>query len=129
MGKLRAIRLSNDMEALIQDYAAFKDVDVSKAIRELITEGFIRASHVGQLDRLMTGLREKNPDPLQDMINCEKCGKVDGLQVYHIDGNIRNLDPKNLVIICKDCYPSLTRFLLRYDPRERFTAWFLNINV
>ena len=118
------VRLPKSLFKLIKFYVDYYGTDRSKAVRELLLEGLVRTSYIGLLERLTENLRNKHPDPMMDQHECEKCNRKTKLRIYHIDGNVRNLEPKNLIILCEDCQIGLRRFIQKYDPKERFVAWY-----
>ena len=117
-------RLPKKLLKLIDFYVDYYGTDRSKAVRELLLEGLVRTSYIGLLERLAETLRNEHPDPMTSQRKCEKCGGENVLGIYHIDGNVRNLEAKNLIILCKDCQIGLRRFIQKYDPKERFVAWY-----
>ncbi|WP_138501767.1 HNH endonuclease signature motif containing protein [Spirosoma lacussanchae] len=38
---------------------------------------------------------------------CQECGTASGLEVHHIDRNIKNNDPENLQTLCRSCHMKL----------------------
>lgn len=124
MGKTKPIpvRLSENSNNLVRTYAAFKDISISKALRELIKEGLYKKAHVGLLKRLEEDFSKRNP--LVHMNGCDKCNSHKDVRIYHIDGNIRNFIPQNLALLCVPCVKQLKEFMQKYNPREKFVTWF-----
>jgi len=120
--KVIPVRLSENLYTLIGDYASFLDISKSEALREIIKEGLLRKSYVGLTIRWQKQASKR--DPMIEMIECEKCSNNQNLKLYHIDGNIRNLNPENLVILCEKCIADLHKFMRDYNPKEKFAAWF-----
>jgi Zn ribbon nucleic-acid-binding protein len=55
--------------------------------------------------------------------NCEHCGFVatmpdKQLNVYHVDGNLKNIDRVNLRTVCLNCQPLLYQERLPWKPAE-----------
>lgn len=121
-GKNRSIRLGNKLEDLMDKYAAFVGSDRSKVIREILTEGlFQRTKHV-QFQRLQDYLAKREAFTLLE--KCEKCGSFKSLGIYHIDGNIDNNVPNNLITLCVPCLALFEKFKLKWDIKEKFVEWF-----
>lgn len=114
-------RVSPKLYKLIIEYAAFRDIDKSKAIREILMEGLIKMTGIGMLKRLQEQLRDKDPKSFLDQ--CEKCGSREELGIQHIDGNIYNLNSENQICLCRNCKRNLEKFM-RKNPEERFAIWF-----
>lgn len=117
------VRLSDNVRNMISDYAAFFDVSMSQALREIIKEGLMRKTHLGLLKKWQEKVRHRNP-MLSMGGKCDKCRLGEDLKIRHIDGNIRNFDTENLAVLCEDCVRKLNRSLQKYNPKEKFAAWF-----
>jgi len=124
--KVIPVRLAEDLANMIADYAAFFDMNRSEALREIIKEGLLRKAYVGLLKRWQIKNRSRNP--ILNAVKCDKCDAIEGLKIYHIDRNIRNTDPDNLVILCEGCIVRLEKFIKKYNPKEKFAAWFFFTN-
>jgi len=121
--RIVATRISNDLYNLIGDYASLLGVSNSEVLRELIREGLLKKSYLELIKRWQKKIEDR--DPMLEMRICEKCGKESNeLKLYHIDGNVRNLNPENLAILCEDCLNNLHKFIQKYNPKEEFAAWF-----
>jgi 5-methylcytosine-specific restriction endonuclease McrA len=116
------VRLSDNLYNLIKDYASFLGVSNSEALRDLIREGLLKKSYLGLIKRWQE--KAKKRDPFIEMRKCEKCGNKEQLKLYHIDGNVRNMTPENLVILCEACINKLQKSMREYNPKEKFAAWF-----
>lgn len=121
------VRLPENLHRLVKEYASFLGISNSEALREVIREGLLRKSYIGLIKRWQE--KAKNRDPFTNMVRCEKCGsKEEKLSLYHIDGNVRNLTPENLVILCSGCIACLQKSMRNYNPKEKFAAWFFYEN-
>jgi len=49
----------------------------------------------------------------RDRYTCQICGKEPSIYCHHIDYNKKNCDPKNLIILCRNCH-SKTNFKREY---------------
>jgi len=126
MGKNKVIpvRMSATLYNHISDFAAFYNLKKSEALRIVIKEGLLRKSYIGLIKRWQEKIKHRDP-LITNVTNCEKCGrKESNLKLYHINGNIRNLNPENLVVLCNGCLANFQRFVQRYNPSEKFAAWF-----
>ena len=82
-----------------------------------------RCNHCQRLDR-----REKPPQPrwrgsgYQKKRDCDRCHfrarYQDQLMVYHVDGDLRNNDLRNLKTICRNCAVEITRLDLPWRPGD-----------
>lgn len=124
--KVIPLRLAEDLVNIITDYAAFFGLNRSEALREIIKEGLLRKAYIGMLKRWQYKNRARNP--ILNAVKCDKCNGIDDLKIYHIDRNIRNTDPDNLVILCDRCIIRLENFIKKYNPKEKFAAWFFFTN-
>ena len=124
MGKTKPIpvRLNENLNNLVRTYASFKEISVSKALRELIREGLYRKAYAGLLQRIQDDFSKRNP--LVKMNGCDKCGSHKDVKIYHIDRNIRNFTPENLALLCTECVKQLIEFMQKYNPKEKFVMWF-----
>jgi endo-1,4-beta-D-glucanase Y len=116
------VRLSDNLYNLVKDYASFLGVSDSEALRELIREGLLRKSYIGLMARWEEKAKKRNP--LEEMTECEKCSSKLNLKLYHIDGNVRNMSPENIVILCEPCLVKLQKYMCEYSPKKKFAAWF-----
>ena len=116
------VRLSKNLRNIVDDYAEFRGLSRSEALRELIREGLYHKAHVGLLKRLQEKFAKRNP--MMKMNGCDKCGSHKKTVIYHIDGNIRNFASENLGILCTGCVKKLLKFIQAYSPKEKFITWF-----
>lgn len=126
MGKTKVIpvRMSVTLYNYISDFAAFYNLKKSEGLRILIKEGLLKKSYIGLIKQWQEKIKYRDP-LISNVKNCEKCGRIkENLKFYHIDGNIRNLNPENLIILCDGCLTNLQRFIQKYNPIEKFAAWF-----
>jgi len=118
-------RITITLNNLLKEYSAFTNKSKSRIIREFIEEGLIKYAHIGLLKRW-----GKNREFVKNWMQnpnkwvCEKCKYIKDVKIYHIDGNIYNTDPENIVFLCEPCLINLQRFTRKYNPKEKFAAWF-----
>lgn len=112
--------MDNELHNLITDYAAFTDMDLSKTIRELIIEGLMVKSQA----KMFSVWHEKNKNRVLQLDKCDKCGTIENLQFYHIDGDINNFNSDNIAVICNGDLRKLQKSIMKYNPREKFIRWF-----
>jgi hypothetical protein len=115
-----SLRMEDELFNLIVDYAEFIDVDLSKVMRELLREGLMIKT---QAKLLLTWHEKIKNRPLK-LDKCDKCGAIENLQFYHIDGDINNFTPENIAIICNGDLRKLQKTIMKYNPREKFIRWF-----
>lgn len=115
-----SLRMDEELYRLIDEYAAFIERDVSKVMRELLSEGLMVKS---QAKLFLTWKERVNGRPLQ-LTECDKCGVRENLSYYHIDGNIDNFATENIAVICNGDLRKLQKSIMRYNPREKFIRWF-----
>lgn len=116
------VRLDLKLYNFIRDYALLVDISNSEALREILKAGIIKKGHIGTLKRWEEKIKYRNP--MLTLDTCDKCANHDNLMIYHIDGNVRNLKPENLAILCQNCVKKLNCFIRKYDPKDKFAAWF-----
>jgi hypothetical protein len=114
------IRMNDELFNLIKTYAAFMDKDLSKVTRELLTEGLMVKS---QAKLFLTWKEKVKYRPLR-LDKCDKCGVIDNLSYYHINGDVDNFDTENVAVICNGDLRKLQKSIMRYNPREKFIRWF-----
>jgi hypothetical protein len=115
-----SVKMDDELFNLITDYSAFIDLDLSKTIRELIREGLM----VKAQNKLLLNWNKKTINKPLILDKCDKCGTIETLQYYHIDGNIDNFNRDNIAIICNQDLRKLQKSILKYNPREKFLRWF-----
>jgi predicted DNA-binding protein len=122
--KNTSIRLGDELEDLIGQYAAFMGKNRSKVIREVLAEGLFQKTKGAQFQRLEEYLQDREAFTLFD--KCEKCGSTGNLSMYHIDGDINNNASKNIVTLCIPCMALFEKFRLRQNIKEKFIEWFFS---
>jgi hypothetical protein len=122
--KNTSIRLGDEMEILINQYAAFIGSDRSKVIRDVLTEGLFQKTKYLQFERLKDFLSKRQVFSVLE--KCEKCGTTESLVIFHIDGNVKNIASDNLVTLCKTCLISFEVFRLKQNIKEKFVEWFFS---
>lgn len=101
MNSKNEMHLYDIMKPQLRDFVLFKMLKYSnwdeykKNIQKLNARA--RYTH-GFTDKL------KHEIKLRDKNTCQKCGKMDDLDVHHIDGDRLNNNPKNLITLCKKCH-------------------------
>lgn len=122
--KVIPVRMDAKMHELVSEYAILFGMNKSEALREIIKEGLITKSHVGLLKNWQRKAIQRNPK--LEVTNCEKdgCERTNDLIFYHIDGNIMNWRKDNIAVLCKPCVIRLQDFIQKYNPKEKFAAWF-----
>lgn len=91
-----------------------------------IKEGLVKHAHIGMLKRW----EETRNHHIKKMLNnpnkwtCEKCKSREKVAIYYIDGDITNTTPENIVFLCNRCLMNLQKFSRKFDPKEKFAAWF-----
>jgi Arc/MetJ-type ribon-helix-helix transcriptional regulator len=117
-----SIRLGDKLEELIEQYAIFMNKKRSTVIREGLTEWLFERTKFLQFERMKEYLSKRNS--LTFMTSCEKCGSVDNLIIFHLDGNVKNTTSENLVTLCKPCLTKFEIFRLKHNMLEKFIEWF-----
>jgi len=127
--ELISLRLSKTLNDRLMEYSLFVDVTKSEIIREFIKEGLIKHAHIGMLKRWQISRKYVN-DFMEHRRKwvCEKCGYNKDVKIYHIDRDVTNTSPDNIVFLCKFCVNKLDRFMRKYDPQEKFAAWFFFVD-
>ena len=115
-----SLRMDDELYRLIEQYAAFINMDFSKVTRELLTEGLMVKSQA----KLFLTWKERVKDRPLLLDKCDKCGVIENLSYYHIDGNIDDFTTENIAIICNGDLRKLQKSIMRYNPREKFIRWF-----
>jgi len=115
-----SLRMEDELYNLITDYAAFIESDISKVLRDLLREGLM----VKVQAKLFMSWHDRIKNRPLRLDKCDKCGAIENLQFYHIDGNISNFNSDNIAIICNGDLRKLQKSLLQYNPREKFIRWF-----
>jgi predicted DNA-binding protein len=122
--KNTSIRLGDNLEDLINQYAAFTGRKRSAVVREGLTEWLMDRTKYIQFERMKDYLKKR--DSLTFMNSCEKCGSQENLVIFHIDGNVNNTGSENLVTLCKGCLVSFEVFRLKTNVKEKFIMWFFS---
>jgi hypothetical protein len=115
-----SLRMDDELYRLIDELSAFLELDISKVMRELLTEGLMVKSQA----KLFLTWKERVKDRPLRLDKCDKCGATENLSYYHIDDNIDNFEPENVAIICNGDLRKLQKSIMRYNPREKFIRWF-----
>ena len=118
-------RITKTLDKILKEYCAFTNKSKSKVIREFVKESLIKHAHIGLLkqwgeDREFIKEWLNNPDKWL----CEKCDYNKNVKIYHIDGDINNVSPENIAFLCEPCLKNLQRFIRKFNPKEKFAAWF-----
>lgn len=101
MSSKNKMHLFDIMKPQLRDFVLFKILKYSnwdeyrKNIQKL--NALARYTH-GFTDKLKREIK------LRDKNTCQKCGKMNDLDVHHIDGDRLNNNPKNLITLCKKCH-------------------------
>ena len=111
-------RADKTLKELIENYAAFNEIDKSKAIRELVKQG-LTIKIYNYLERNWKKTVESRKENI-----CDKCKKETNGQIYHINGNINDFTEENIMFICNKCVRDLNKSLRNYNIKERFFKWF-----
>lgn len=116
-----SLRMEDELYNMIIDYAGFVGIDASKALRELLKEGLMKKLTSKLFSSWQEKIEKRNPFNFE---YCDKCGTTSDLQFYHIDGDINNFESNNITVICKGCLRKLQKYIMQYNPREKFLRWF-----
>jgi len=115
------LRIDKKMKKFIREYALYKRMTLSEAVRIFVREGALIHSYAGLLMEIQNRLKGRDWTKVKC---CEKCGSGDEIGYYHIDGNPTNLKPENIICLCRRCLNGLNRFLRDYDKTKRFVEWY-----
>src|SRR3989304_9262565 len=88
-----SVRIDDELTNLINDYAEFIDMDLSKTLRELIKEGLMNKTTAKLFSNWQDKIGNRNPFNFEE---CDKCGGRLHIQFYHIDGDINNFESTNI---------------------------------
>lgn len=122
IGKNTSIRFGDNLEKLIEQYAAFTGQKRSDAIRSVLMEGLFQKTKAAQFKHFEEWIGKREAFTL--MTKCEKCGAEKNLGFFHVDGNIENNSTNNIVTLCISCINSFQNWKLKENSTEKFIEWF-----
>ena len=122
MNKNTSIRLGDTLDELIDEYALCIGKKRSRIIREILMEGLFQKTKAVQFRRFEEWINKRETFDL--MKYCEKCGRKEHLGFYHIDGDINNNAPSNIVTLCIPCITEFQNWKLKQNIKEKFIEWF-----
>ena len=136
------IRLPNILYQRLIELCMFMEETKSDIVREMIQREMVDLIDLSLYKSFEEKLKEDNiiffknrvwdSNSVRDNISlilerdklCRKCGSYEKLGIFHLDGNIGNFHPLNLIIICDDCLRKFQRYMIKYSNKARFAAWF-----
>lgn len=131
--------MDDELISMIDKYAAFNNLDRSKAIREILKVGITNKSIMELQNKWSELMQKKWLDMVgssklinegkslimeRDEHKCQKCNSTTNLQVYSIDRDMTNNDPTNLIVLCKDCASWADKYRPKRRAKEDFLEWF-----
>lgn len=117
-----SVEVSEQLENLLKQYAAFTGDNKSKSIRNLLVDALYAKTRWVQFQRLEEYLSRR--DPFKFRSECEKCHRTSNLVIFYIDGNVENSQANNVITLCKNCLTEFELFRLKFNVKERFVEWF-----
>lgn len=117
------IRLDDTLKELLTQYMLItKKTNVSETIRLILSDGLYQKSKWVMEQRFYENINTRNVLDLKR--KCEKCGNIENLLIYHIDGNVNNNSSNNIVTLCKKCFLNFEVTKVKQEIlREKFIEW------
>jgi len=124
MRKNTSIRFGENLDKLIEQYAAFTGQSRSDAIRNVLMEGLFAKTKYAQFQHFEEWVGKREAFTL--LTKCEKCSSEKNLGFFHIDGNIENNSTNNIVTLCVPCINLFQSWKLNQNSVEKFIEWFFS---
>lgn len=138
--KMLTVKLPIQMYQRLIEYGLFIDESKSKIVREMIANQlmelpdltFYREFEIQIREKTDTFFKNYSSSFVKDHITlikerdegkCQKCNSIDNLGILHIDGNINNFKPINLITICDKCLKDYQMYVFSYTNKVRFATW------
>lgn len=122
--KNTSIRLGETLDDLIDQYAAFMNINRSKVIRQVLMEGLFQKTKAAQFQHFEEWVGKREAFTL--LTKCEKCDSNKNIGFYHIDENIDNNATNNIITLCIPCLNAFQNWRLKQNVKEKFIEWFFS---
>lgn len=138
-----SIRVPNELHQRLIELSLFLDKTKSTIVNDMIKKEMIDLIDMTYWIKFEENLREETKEFFygkpksiretpslifkRDKGKCRKCGSMEDIIIYHIDGNIGNFQPINNILLCNNCLKKFQKFMMKYANKSRFAAW-LSLN-
>lgn len=138
------IRLPNQLYKNLIELSLFMDTTKSDIVKTMIYEGMIEVVNMaiykkfeGEIEidtkaffAKRTDFNSIKDEPTlilkRDKGICRVCSSNERVGIFHIDGNIGNFSPFNLILLCDDCLHKFQRHMLKYSTKTKFAIWYIS---